>query len=112
MGDVGIRKMMQRIIWNYENEGPVDSDFRIRYDFGSTSIPQPNPYPLTIGGSAAIYGTNVYGTAVYGSSGEPIVRQSVEGSGFTVSVRLDDADGADPISIKGYQLEFTPGGRR
>ena len=112
MGDVGIRKMMQRIIWNYNNEGPVDSDFRIRYDFGSTSIPQPNPYPLTIGGSSAIYGTNAYGTAVYGSSGEPIVRQSIEGSGFTVSVRLDDADGADPISIKGYQLEFTPGGRR
>ena len=112
MGDVGVRKMMQRIIWNYNNEGPVDSDFRIRYDFGSTSIPQPAAYPLTIGGSSAIYGTNTYGTAVYGSSGEPIVRQSIEGSGFTVSVRLDDADGADPISIKGYQLEFTPGGRR
>ena len=112
MGDVGIRKMMQRIIWNYNNEGPVDSDFRIRYDFGSTNIPQPAAYPLNIGGSSAIYGTNTYGTAVYGSSGEPIIRQSIEGSGFTVSVRLDDSDGADPISIKGYQLEFTPGGRR
>ena len=32
MGDAGIRKMMQRIIWNYDNEGAVNSNFRIRYD--------------------------------------------------------------------------------
>lgn len=114
MGDVGIRKMMQRIIWNYENEGSVDADFRIRYDFSSSATPQPAQYPLNIGNSAAIYNFSgsTYGTAVYGSNGEPIVRQSVEGGGFTVAVRLDDLRGAPPISLKGYQLEFTPGGRR
>ena len=114
MGDAGIRKMMQRIIWNYDNEGNVDADFRIRYDFASSEIPQPAQYPLTTGAAIAIYGnaSSSYGTAVYGSSGTPLVRQSIEGSGFTVSVRLDDKDGASPISIKGYQLEFTPGGRR
>tara|TARA_S200002703_G_scaffold150281_1_gene148536 strand:- start:6 stop:1529 length:1524 start_codon:yes stop_codon:yes gene_type:complete len=114
MGDAGIRKMMQRIIWNYDNEGNVDADFRIRYDFSSSAIPQPSQYPLTTGAAIAIYGNpaSLYATAVYGSSGTPLVRQSIEGSGFTVSVRLDDKDGASPISIKGYQLEFTPGGRR
>jgi len=114
MGDAGIRKMMQRIIWNYDNEGNVDADFRIRYDFSSSAIPQPAQYPLTTGAAIAIYGnsSSLFGTAVYGSSGTPLVRQSIEGSGFTVSVRLDDKDGAAPISIKGYQLEFTPGGRR
>jgi hypothetical protein len=114
MGDAGIRKMMQRIIWNYDNEGNVDADFRIRYDFSSSEIPQPAQYPLTTGAALAIYGNaaSLYATAVYGSSGTPLVRQSIEGSGFTVSVRLDDKDGAAPISIKGYQLEFTPGGRR
>lgn len=114
MGDAGIRKMMQRIIWNYDNEGAVDADFRIRYDFSSSQVPQPAQYPLTTGAAIAIYGNpaSLYATAVYGSTGTPLVRQSIEGSGFTVSVRLDDKDGADPISIKGYQLEFTPGGRR
>jgi hypothetical protein len=106
--------MMQRIIWNYDNEGNVDADFRIRYDFSSSAIPQPAQYPLTTGAAIAIYGnsSSLFGTAVYGSSGTPLVRQSIEGSGFTISVRLDDKDGASPISIKGYQLEFTPGGRR
>ena len=114
MGDAGIRKMMQRIIWNYDNEGAVDSKFRIRYDFNSSAVPQPAEYDLTTGAAIAIYAfsTSTYGTAVYGSSGTPLVRQSVEGGGFTVAVRLDDKAGAAPISIKGYQLEFTPGGRR
>jgi hypothetical protein len=114
MGDAGIRKMMQRIIWNYDNEGGVDSNFRIRYDFNSSETPQPASYPLTTGAAVAILGNpaSLYGTAVYGSSGTPLVRQSVEGGGFTVAVRLDDTAGSPPISLKGYQLEFTPGGRR
>ena len=114
MGDAGIRKMMQRIIWNYDNEGAVNSNFRIRYDFNSNETPQPSIYTLNTGAAVAIYGntSSIYGTAVYGSSGTPLVRQSVEGGGFTVAVRLDDTAGAAPISLKGYQLEFTPGGRR
>ena len=114
MGDAGIRKLMQRIIWNYENESAVNSKFRIRYDFASADVPQPAEYDLTTGSAIALYGltASTYGTAVYGSSGTPLVRQSVEGGGFTVAVRLDDTQGAAPISIKGYQLEFTPGGRR
>ena len=114
MGDAGIRKMMQRIIWNYDNEGAVNSNFRIRYDFNSSETPQPSQYTLNTGAAVAIYGnpSSTYATAVYGSSGTPLVRQSVEGGGFTVAVRLDDAAGAAPISLKGYQLEFTPGGRR
>tara|TARA_R100001480_G_scaffold40742_2_gene53444 strand:- start:1271 stop:2803 length:1533 start_codon:yes stop_codon:yes gene_type:complete len=114
MGDPGIRKLMQRIIWNYDNEGAVSSKFRIRYDFNSSDVPQPAEYDLTSGAAIALYGlaASTYGTAVYGSSGTPLVRQSVEGGGFTVAVRLDDTQGAAPISVKGYQLEFTPGGRR
>ena len=40
MGD-GIRKLMQRIIWNYDNDGTVNSKFRIRYDFNSQTYPNP-----------------------------------------------------------------------
>ena len=41
----------------------------------------------------------------------PIVRQSVEGSGFTVVVRLEDTSINAPITLKGFELEFTPGAR-
>ena len=74
MGDAGIRKMMQRIIWNYDNEGLVNSNFRIRYDFNSSETPQPAQYSLNTGAAVAIYGNaaSLYGTAVYGSSGTPL----------------------------------------
>jgi hypothetical protein len=106
--------MMQRIIWSYDNEAAVNTSFRIRYDFGASDVPQPAQYALTTGSSIAIYSNtaSTYGTAVYGSSGSPLVRQTVEGGGFTIAVRFDDNNGAAPISLKGYQLEFTPGGRR
>ena len=114
MGDPGIRKNMQRVIWNYENEGNVDTNFKVRYDFDSSNIPQPSAYSLSTGAGIAVYGLAVstYGTAVYGSSGANLVRQSVEGSGFTVALRVEEQSTNPPISFKGYQLEFIPGGRR
>jgi len=114
MGDPGIRKNMQRVIWNYENEGDVNTNFKVRYDFDSPSIPQPDPYTLSTGAGIAVYGlsASTYGTAVYGSSGANLVRQSVEGSGFTVALRVEDFSSNLPISFKGFELEFIPGGRR
>ena len=114
MGDPGIRKSMQRVIWNYANEGNVDSNFKVRYDFDSPQVPQPSAYQLTTGAGIAVYGlsTSTYGTAVYGSSGANLVRQPVEGSGFTVALRVEETSNNLPISFKGYQLEFIPGGRR
>jgi hypothetical protein len=38
--------------------------------------------------------------------------QSVEGSGFAVALQIDDQNSADSFSVKGFQLEFTTGGRR
>jgi len=114
MGDPGIRKSMQRVIWNYENEGNVDTNFKLRYDFDSPSVPQPAAYTLSAGAGIAVYGLSIstYGTAVYGSSGANLVRQSVEGSGFTVALRVEEQSTNPPVSFKGYQLEFIPGGRR
>ena len=114
MGDPGIRKSMQRVIWNYENDGDVSANFKVRYDFDSPQVPQPDAYTLSTGAGIAVYGlsASTYGTAVYGSSGANLVRQSVEGSGFTVALRVEDFSTNLPISFKGYQLEFIPGGRR
>ena len=53
-----------------------------------------------------------YGTGTYGGSTQPLVRQPVEGSGFAVALKIDDQSSSDAFSIIGFQLEFTPGGRR
>jgi len=113
MGDAGIRKSMQRINVNYDPEGSVDVNLFVKYDFEDTGTPQPSSYNLTTADTAAVYGNSgtLYGSAVYDAEGMPIVRQSVEGSGFTVVVRLEDSSSNPPITLKGFELEFTPGAR-
>ena len=113
MGDAGIRKSMQRINVNYDPEGAVDVNLFVKYDFEDTGTPQPSSYNLTTADTAAVYGDSgtLYGSAVYDAEGMPIVRQSVEGSGFTVVVRLEDSSSNPPITLKGFELEFTPGAR-
>ena len=68
----------------------------------------------TTGAGVALYdlAATTYGTAVYDSSGASLVRQPVEGSGFTVAVRLDDTSTNPPLELKGYEMEFIPGDRR
>jgi len=113
MGDPGIRKYMQRVNLNYEGEGTeVDAELAVRYDYDDQNTPQPNKVTLASSGGAALYGEAQYGSGIYGASGVPLIRQSVEGSGFAVALKIDDRNQADAFSVKGFQLEFTPGGRR
>ena len=113
MGDPGIRKYMQRVNLNYEGEGTnVNADLAVRYDYDDQNSPQPTKISLPSTGGAAVYGSSTYGNSNYDSSGIPLIRQSVEGSGFAVALKIDDQNSSDAFSVKGFQLEFTPGGRR
>ena len=112
MGDPGIRKNMQRVIANYTNEGTVDASLQLRYDFDSNLTPQPASVAIGTGNIPALYNSGIYATSVYGQSGIPLVRQHVVGSGFTVAVKVTDDSTNPPISLKGFELEFVPGGRR
>ena len=113
MGDAGIRKSMQRIITNYRSEGSVDARLLLRYDYDSSDTPQPDAYTFSEGAATAMYGLgkSTYGTAVYGEGGNPLTRQSVEGSGFAIAVKMNEDAGSFQFVLNGFQLEFTAGGR-
>jgi len=113
MGDPGVRKYMQRVNLNYEGEGTsIDANLALRYNYDDQNSPQPEKIALPTVGGAGQYGAAIYGSALYDASGVPLVRQTVEGSGFAVALQIDDQNSADSFSVKGFQLEFTPGGRR
>ena len=105
---------MQRVILNYEVEGTVDAQLRVRYDSDSRDVPQPALYDIASPGGIAIYGSSssTYGNAVYDSSGAPIFRRAIEGSGFLIAVRVNHDSSDNPFTLHSYQLEFTLGGRR
>ena len=114
MGDPGLRKSFQRVLWNIDPTGTIASSFLLIYDFGDDEVPQPSAYTLARTGNIAEYGLaeSQYGGAIYGSSGSSLIRQSVEGGGFTVATKILDATTNNPVALKGFEMEFTPGGRR
>jgi hypothetical protein len=111
-GDPGIRKHMQRVIVNYKPESVIDADLFVRYDYESADSARPAAYPLDSTDIAGIYGVSTYGTPTYGGASQPLVRQSVEGSGFAIALRVNDGGSTDPYSLKGFQLEYQTGARR
>ena len=113
-GDPGIRKHMQRVNINYAPESTIDADMFVRYDYEAQDSSRPAAYPLDTTDVAGTYGAvSVYGNATYGGPSQPIVRKSVEGSGFAVALRVEDgATTTGPYSLKGFQMEFQLGARR
>jgi len=112
MGDPGVRKNMQRVNLNWKPEGEVSANMYLKYNYDDIETPQPSVFTLTTSGSGANYGAGIYGTSAYGQGDLPITRQAVEGSGFAVALKITDTSSNIPFSIKGFELEFTPGGRR
>jgi len=117
-GDSGIRKHMQKVILNFKPEAAIDADLFLRYDNESVDSSRPAAYALDTSKIAAQYGTATYSTSssttqfVYGGGTQPLLRQSVEGSGFTVALKVDDGGETAPYSLKGFQLEYQLGARR
>ena len=117
-GDAGIRKHMHRVIVNFKPESAIAADLIVRYDNEDPDSARPAVYPLASTALAAQYGTATYAVSgaatnsVYGGSSQPLVRQSVEGSGFTVALRVNDNGVTAPYSLKGFQLEYQVGARR
>ena len=112
-GDPGVRKYMQRVNINYAPESTIDADMFVRYDYEAAGSSRPAAYPLDSLNVAGVYGTSTYGTAAYGGPSQPIVRKSVEGSGFAVALRVEDgATSTGPYSLKGFQMEYQLGARR
>ncbi len=117
-GDSGIRKHMQKVIINYRPEGSVDADLIVRYDNEDKNSARPAVYPFSTDNLAASYGVAVYSTTssatqfVYGGGQDPLDRKAVEGSGFSVILKVEDDGESNPYSLKGFQLEYQLGARR
>ena len=115
LGDPGIRKTMQRALVNYKVNEAMDTTnqtFKLRYNYDDTDTPQPDAYSFSSATVAAFYGSGTYGTSAYGSSGFPLERVSVEGSGFVVAFKLEDKSTKQALSLRGFELEYVNGGRR
>jgi len=111
-GDIGTRKTLKYVRTSFSPEGNLQPVLRLRYDYQDVDIPQPSDYTLSDVPLPAIFGTSVFGVATFGASADPMVRQTVEGSGHTVSFRIRSDDTRSPYAINGFYIDYMPSGRR
>ena len=111
-GDIGTRKTLKYVRISFSPEGQVEPSLRVRYDYEDTSIPQPAEYVLSSVPSPAVFGLSIFGTVLFGGTNDPMVRQTVEGSGNTCSFRISSEDTNAPYSINGLYIDYMPSGRR
>ena len=111
-GDIGTRKTLKYVRISLSPEGQVEPSLRVRYDYEDTSIPQPAEYVLSAVPSPAVFGTSTFGNVLFGGTNDPMVRQTVEGSGNTCSFRITSEDTNAPYSINGLYIDYMPSGRR
>jgi hypothetical protein len=111
-GDIGTRKTLKYVRTSFSPEGDLQPVLRLRYDYQDVDIPQPSDYTLSNIPLPAIFGTSVFGSATFGASSDPMFRQTVEGSGQTVSFRIRSDDTRSPYAINGFYIDYMPSGRR
>ena len=111
-GDFGTRKNMRYVKISISPEGTAQPTLRVRYDYEDTKVPQPLDYTLVSVPLPAIFGTSIFGSSFFGGTNDPMVRQAVQGGGFTVNFRLRSEDKNPPYAINGMYLDYVPSTRR
>jgi len=111
-GDAGTLKTLKYVKISFGPEGTIAPYLRVRYDYEDPTVPQPNDYALEGIRIPSTFGYAIFGTDSFGGSLDPTSRNTIEGSGHTVSFRIFSEDNSAPYSINGLYINYTPAGRR
>ena len=111
-GDIGTRKTVKYVRISISPEGECEPVLRMRFDYGSIDIAQPQDYPLGSVPLPANFGVAKFGAVVFGASKDPMIRQPVEGSANSINFRIRTEDTKAPYAINGLYIDYMPSGRR
>ena len=110
-GDLGTVKTLGHVKISFTPEGVVQPTLRIRYDYGDSNVPQPADMELDSIPVPAIFGTAVFNTHTFGALEQPLVRQSLTGSGHSNFFRIYSDDTNPPYIVNGLYINYRPSGR-
>ena len=110
-GDLGTVKTLDHVKISFTPEGVVQPTLRIRYDYGDSNVPQPADMELDSIPVPAIFGTAVFNTHTFGALEQPLVRQSLTGSGHSNFFRIYSDDTNPPYIVNGLYINYRPSGR-
>ena len=110
-GDLGTLKTLHYIKMSIAPEGDVTPTLRVRYDYDSTDLPQPEDYTFNVD-APSLFGGATFGSSVFGAGEQPLVRVALQGSGHSNSFRISTNNKVAPYIVNGFYIDFIPSGRR
>jgi hypothetical protein len=112
-GDLGTLKTLHYVRVSVSAEGTVTPELQVKYDFGSSDIPQPaSNFSFGTINAPAIFAEAVFNTNVFGGTAAPMIRIPVQGSGTSNNFTVITEDTKAPYKINGLYIDFIPSGRR
>ena len=115
-GETEVRKTIFNVNTFIRAEGPFEMYLGIDYNWGSDTAATPSNYPqFSLGGPVDYGGDGIEYNApnvIYGGGIAPLIRTSVEGSGFSVRATYVTVGQTSPYSIQGIVFEHSTEGRR
>ena len=79
-GDLGTLKTLHYLKVSASAEGVVEPNVQVRFDYGSTDIPQPpDLFDLGVIDPPSIFGEALFNTNVFGGAQNPLIRVALQG---------------------------------
>jgi hypothetical protein len=110
-GDLGTLKTLKYVKISITPEGTVQPHLRVRFDYDSSDVAQPDDIVLDSIPAASVFGTAIFGVDIFGAVSDPIIRQTLEGSGHTSSYEIFSDDTRAPYTVNGMYINYDPSGR-
>ena len=111
-GDLGTLKTLDYAKIAFTPEGDAQPTLRVRFDYDSLDTPQPADVVLTEIPEPAIFGLALFNSQKFGATEQPLVRQSLTGSGHSNFFKIFSADTNAPYAINGLYVNYRPSGRQ
>jgi len=111
-GDFGTLKTLHYIKISITPESDIQPTLRVRFDYGDSNIPQPSDIVLDEVPAPATFGSAIFGSAIFGAPEQPLVRESLVGSGHSNNFRFFSFDTKAPYIVNGFYVDYIPSGRR
>ena len=111
-GDFGTLKTLHYIKMSITPEGNVQPTLTVKFDFGNLDIPQPDSILLDSVPAPSTFSNAVFGSAIFGAAEQPLVRESLVGSGHSNNFRFSSNDSNAPYIVNGFYVDYIPSGRR
>lgn len=114
LNDPKVRKTVYKHTLYARPSGTLNITCNLKFDYAQPSSSQSPAFPITGGGSSAVYGSvgSVYGAAVYGANTEEQYYNNTIGSGFVVAIRYYNKSTNPAYNLNFATLEFRQNERR